>query len=119
MKFTTIYDKVLPLWGNNINFEDATTNDGSSMFTIENFISKKLEKKWDKIQESIPEEATYEDLMVWTLFQFFQEKAVSLMNQNINYFKLSSIDPKEVEAFYFENLQQESWEEELANYERA
>lgn len=118
MKFKTIYDRILPLWGNNINFSDAETTDGNLVFTEENFYSKKLEKKWDEIQEKVGEDDTYGDLMVWTMFTVFQRNAAKLANQHINYFKTISIDPKEIEAEYFDNLHQESWEEELAGYER-
>ncbi|MFN0049025.1 MAG: hypothetical protein ACKVOU_07895 [Cytophagales bacterium] len=118
MKFGEIYERILPLWGANINFEDATTTDGGERYTEDNFYSKKLEKKWDTIQESIPDVDTYGDLMVWTMFQVFQSKAAILINSKVNYFKTASIDPKEIEIQYFENLHQESWEEELEGYER-
>lgn len=118
MKFKEIYDRILPLWGNNINFSDAETTDGSTTFTVENFFSKKMEKKWDEIQENVGEDDTYGDLMVWTMFVVFQRNAAKLANQNINYFKSSSISSEEIEEEYYDNLQQESWEEELAGYER-
>lgn len=118
MKFKEIYDRILPLWGNNINFSDAETTDGSTTFTEENFFSKKMEKKWDEIQENVGEDDTYGDLMVWTMFVVFQRNAAKLANQNINYFKSSSISSEEIEAEYYDNLQQDSWEEELAGYER-
>lgn len=118
MKFKEIYDRILPMWGNNINFSDAEITDGSSIFTEDNFYSRKMEKKWDQVQEAVGEDDTYGDLMVWTMYQVFQTEAAKLCNAKIDYFKVSSIDPKVVEELYFNNLHHESWEEELAGYER-
>lgn len=118
MKFNEIYDRILPLWGNNINFSDAETTDNNLLFTEDNFFSKKMEKKWDQVQEIVGEDDTYGDLMVWTMYQVFQAQAAKLCNQKIDYFKTSSINPAEVEELYFDNLHHESWEEELAGYER-
>jgi len=118
MKFNEIYDRILPLWGNNVNFSDAETSDGSDVFTEDNFLSKKMEKKWDQIQDIVGEEDTYGDLMVWTMFQAFQSHAAKLCNQKTDYFKPTTIEPKEIEVLYFDNLHHESWEEELAGYER-
>lgn len=118
MKFKEIYDRILPHWGNNINFSDAETVDNDATFTEDNFYSKKLEKKWDQVQEIVGEDDTYGDLMVWTMYLIFQIKAAELCNQKIDYFKISTINPTEVEALYFDNLHHESWEEELESYER-
>ena len=117
MKFKEIYERILPLWGNNIKFSDAEIINGS-VFDEENFYSKKLEKKWDEIQELVGEEDTYADLMVWTMYKIFIKHAAIAANKEINYIKISTIDQKEIEVEYFENLHQESWEEELLNYER-
>lgn len=119
MKFEEIFNRILPLWGNNINFSDAETVDGSNDFTQQNFYSKKLEKKWDEIQELVGEADTYGDLMVWTMYNVYQRNAALLCNQKINYFKTEAISAQEMEVEYFENLHQQSWEEELAGYERA
>ncbi len=118
MRFEEIYNRILPLWGNNINFADAESLDGNPEFTEGNFYSKKMEKKWDEIQEVVGEADTYGDLMVWTMYIVYQRNAALLCNQKINYFKTVAINPQEIESEYFENLHQESWEEELGGYER-
>jgi hypothetical protein len=127
MTFKEIYHRILPLWGENIDFSDGmyveskNTLKGLGKNTTApatNLYSEKLSKQWNDIEDSVGQEDTFGELMVWTMYQIFQRHATRLFEQNIYKLKPSAVDKKEIEEQYFKNLSEETWEKELSQYER-
>jgi len=116
MTFKEIYDRIIPLWGNLINFSDGSAIDSSTNDSY--FRSNALSRLWDDIEETVGHEDTFGDLMVWTMYQVFHKYAKRLFLQEVFMLDPKTIDQREIEEQYFMNLQAEGWEAELAGYER-
>lgn len=112
MKFIDIYKRIIPYWGNEINFQDANLLGKNEMLSIQ------FSKKWDEVENKIPDDDHFGSLMVWTMYQVFHKIALNKMKQNIFSFNPFDVDKTLLEKRYFENLNFESWEKELSEYER-
>lgn len=127
MTFKEIYDRIIPLWGELIDISDASDvkpenavdTPGTTPSNDNYFHSNSLSKLWDKIEETVGHEDTFGDQMVWTMYQVFHRHASRLFSNGIFVFDPRTIDKREIEEQYFGNLNTESWEDELANYERT
>lgn len=126
MTFKEIYNRIIPLWREKIDFSDgmiiASKNSlktlGGTPASTTNFYSQALSSQWGAVEEAVGQEDTFGKLMVWTMYQVFHKHANALFEQGIFSLNPTSIDKNEIEAQYFKNLNDESWEEELARYER-
>lgn len=127
MTFKEIYDRIIPLWGDLIDISDArdvkpenaVDTPGTTPCNGNYFHSKSLSRLWDKIEETVGHEDAFGDQMVWTMYQVFHRHASRLFSNGVFVFDPRTIDKKEIEEQYFANLNTESWEEELAKYERT
>ncbi|MCC2589631.1 hypothetical protein [Chryseobacterium sp. MFBS3-17] len=113
MKFIDIYNRILPFWGTEINFHDANLLGKNGMQSIQ------LSKKWDEVENKLSEDDKFGNLMVWTMFQIFHKIAIKKIKQNIFTLNPLEVDKTIIEKKYFKNLSNESWEKELAEYERT
>jgi len=126
MTFKEIYDSVIPVWGEKIDFSDGMLIEakpskkasGVNPPAASNFFSPALSKYWNEVEETIGQENTYADLMVWTMYQVFHRHARQLFEQGAFSLDPTSISKSEIEAQYFHNLQEDAWSGELAHYER-
>jgi hypothetical protein len=111
MIFTKIYYRVIPLWGDKIDFSDGKIQSNG-------FYSKTLSDQWDKVEISAKTIDSFADLMAWTMFQIFHKHAIQLFQENIHVLNPKEISKEEIEEQYFNNLNQAGWEKELSTYER-
>ncbi len=126
MTFTEIYDRIIPFWGDLIDFSDGSNAkpenaiDTPGTVPTDNvyFYSQSFSRLWDNIEETVGHEDTFGDLMVWTMYQVFHRHAKRLFLQGVFVLDTKTIDEKEIEKQYFINLNTESWEAELAVYKR-
>ena len=125
MTFIEIYSRIIPFWGDKIDFSDGRIFDPESKKSgtvpLEDFPfqSDSLSRLWDGIENAIRNDDTFGDLMVWTMYQVFHRNARKLFLKNIFSLNPTVISKTEIEEQYYGNLQNESWEEELNDYERA
>ena len=125
MTFIEIYNRIIPYWSDKIDFSDGIIfeSEQESLKTCANskeaFQSNLLTKQWDNVERIVGAEDNYGELMVWTMYQVFHKNATILFSQNVYTFKPSDIDKEELEEQYFENLNTESWEDELEKYQRV
>ena len=127
MTFIEIYNRILPLWGQEIAFADGLVMEAKRQYknlrgaagAKSHFYSKSLSDQWQAVADTLDSDDAYGDLMVWTLYQVFQQQARSLFEQNQTAFSPTAIPKKEIEAQYYKNLQDQGWEEQLAGYERV
>jgi hypothetical protein len=127
MTFKEIYDRILPLWGPEIAFADGVIMEskrnyktlGGAAGSNSHFFSKAFSDHWKTVADQIDPEDAYGDLMVWTLYQVFQDQARQKFEKNQYVFAPGAVPKKEVEERYFKNLHDEGWEEQLAGYERV
>lgn len=118
MMFTEIYDRIIPLWGNLIDFSDGSAIDTPEKKPINDgyFRSNSFSQLWDNVEEIVGHDDTFGDLMVWTMYQVFAKHARRLFLQGVFVLEPKTIDKKEIEEQYFMNLHVEGWEAELAVY---
>ena len=125
MTFIEIYNRIISYWGNKIDFSDGSVFEpenktpGTTLTDGKSFQSNIFGRQWNKIEEIVGTDDTYGDLMVWTMYQVFLRHAIQLFQQNIFILKPLDISKNEIEAQYFSNLNEESWEEELLKYKRV
>jgi hypothetical protein len=127
MTFKEIYQRILPLWGQEVAFADGLVLEAKRHFKTlsgsagakSHFYSKTLSDQWQAVADTIAPDDTYGELMVWTLYQVFQQQARSLFEQGLYAFSPAAIPKNEIEAQYFKNLQDQGWEVQLAGYERV
>ncbi|PSR55613.1 hypothetical protein AHMF7605_19930 [Adhaeribacter arboris] len=127
MTFKEIYDRIIPLWGDRIDFSDGYIiqperkykNLRSVTDSEDYFYSPKLSNLWNSIEENIEEKDTYGELMVWTIYQVFHKYARERFEQDIFSFSPEEIENKIIEEHYFKNLNEEGWEDELLQYQRG
>jgi hypothetical protein len=126
MTFKEIYERIIPLWGDKIEFYDGLVSKpqngintpGTTPTDNDYFSSQLFQKQWDRIEEIVGHEDTFGDLMVWTMYQVFHRHARQLFRERVFELIPKDISKKEIEEQYFSNLNEESWEEDLAKYER-
>ncbi len=126
MTFKEIYDRIMPLWGDKIDFSDGyiiqPERKYKSLKKVTDseayFYSQKLSNLWNSIEEAIEEEDTYGKLMVWTIYQVFHKYARVKFEQNLFFFSPEEVDKKVIEEQYFKNLNEDGWENELLHYQR-
>lgn len=127
MTFQEIYQRIIPLWGQEVAFADGLVMEAKRHYKTlsgaagakSHFYSKSLSDQWQAVADTIAPGDAYGELMVWTLYQVFQQQARTLFEQNQYAFSPAAIPPKEIEARYYKNLQDQGWEEQLAGYERV
>jgi hypothetical protein len=127
MTFIEIYQRILPLWGPEIAFADGVIMEskrnyktlGGAAGSNSHFFSKAFSDQWKTVADRVDPEDAYGDLMVWTLYQVFQDVARQKFEKNKYAFSPADVPRKEIEARYFKNLQDEGWEGQLAAYERV
>ena len=121
MTFIEIYDRIIPLWGDLINFSDSSTIDIPETTPTNNddFRSNTFSRLWDNVEETVGHGDTFGDLMVWTMYQVFHKYAKRLFSQGVFVLNPKAVNKKEIEEQYFANLNEESWEAELSVYERT
>ncbi len=120
MEFQEIYDRVLPLWGDTIDFSDGYIIQPEKKFknlkkeadNSDYFYSKKLSNQWNALEEQIAEEDAEGRLMLWTMFQVYQQHARKKFEQNVLAFLPQEIDKKEIEEQFLKNVREEEWEDE-------
>lgn len=124
MTFIEIYNRIIPYWGEKIDFSDGRIFDpehktpGTTPSGEDSFYSKSFSKQWDEIEEIVGHEDAFGDLMVWTTYQVFHRHARQLFSKGIFILNPTDISKTEIEQQYYRNIQGDSWEEELAEYER-
>jgi hypothetical protein len=127
MTFLQIYERVLPLWGEAITFADGVMMESPKHYktlsgaagATRHFYSKSFSDQWKRAADALPPDDAYGDLMVWTLYQVFQEQASQLAEKNQYAFSPAAISKKIVEERYYKNLHDQGWEDQLAGYERV
>jgi hypothetical protein len=126
MTFIEVYNRIIPHWGDIIDFSDGVISKSENIVdtpgTTPNeegyFHSDSFRRQWDKIEETVGHDDTYGDLMVWTMYQLFHRHARQLFQDKVFYLNPREIEKEKIEEQYFINLNGESWEEELKNYKR-
>lgn len=126
MTFKEIYDRIIPLWGSKIDFSDGVISNPenaletptTSPLSNNSFYSKTLSLLWDTVEETVGYEDTFGDAMVWAMYQVFHTNARYLFQNGIFSLDPMTVGKQEIEEQYFSNLHDESWEEELSQYER-
>jgi hypothetical protein len=116
MTFTEIYHSVIPFWGVEINFSDGEYLDLGD--DEQGFSSDQLAALWNKVEKEVGYENSYQELMVWTMYQIFHKYAKSLFEEGTHYLYPQEIDLWEIEEQFFLNLSEPLWKKELAEYER-
>jgi hypothetical protein len=127
MTFIEIYQRIIPLWGPEITFSDGVLMEAQKNFKTlsgaagarSHFYSRMFSDQWQAVADTIAPEDAYGDLMVWTLYQVFQDQAQQKFEQNQYSFSPAAVAKKDIEERYFKNLQDQGWEEQLAGYERV
>ncbi len=125
MKFVEIYNRIITHWGDKIDFSDGAIFEpehktpGTTPSGEDSFQSHSFSRQWDEIEEIVGHDDTYGDLMVWTMYQVFHRHARQLFRKSIFTLNPNEISKTEIEKQYYDNLQAESWEEELTKYERT
>ena len=116
MNFTEIYHSVIPFWGMEIDLSDGEFIDFGD--DEQGFSSDRFAALWNKVEKEVGYNNSYNELMVWTMYQIFHKHARSLFEEGIYYLYPQEIDLWEIEEQYFINLSEPLWKKELAEYER-
>jgi hypothetical protein len=122
MRFSSIYESVIFLWGDEIditdyNVENVTTNElDSTRRRWQAKSSKNLSERWNTVEKEIGLDNPYNDLMVWTMYQVFHSVSERLYIQNKFKLHPPEVDKKLIEEQYYKNLKVAGWEHELKEY---
>ncbi len=127
MIFKEIYDRVIPLWGDKINFADGMIMQPNRKYktlrketdTADYFYSPAFSTQYTSLEESMAKDDPYGELMVWTMYQVFEKYARKKFEQEVYSFSPAEVDKAEIEKQYSKNLNDDGWEEQLANYTGA
>lgn len=125
MTFIEIYNRIIPLWGDKIDFSDGRLFEpehktpGTKPSGDDSFQSNSFSRQWDEIEEIVGNDDNYGGLMVWTMYQVFHGHARKLFHENIFTLNPKDISKIEIEQQYYINLHAEGWEDELTKYERT
>ena len=112
MTFIEIYNRVISFWGDKVVFSDGI------LLLKNGFTSKIFSLQWNSVEKKVGHKDSFGELMVWTMYQVFNENARNLFIEGVTEFDPRTIQKNEIEKKYFENLNTESWEKELTQYER-
>ena len=126
MRFDEIYNRVIPYWGDKIEFDDGQDTPPKGRIAPGNnwmnyFYSSKMSMLWDKVEDEVYidcNESSWYDLMVWTMWQEFHETARKSFKLGIFQFDPKNISKELIENRYFTNLNNEIYEKELKQYIR-
>jgi len=118
MKFTDIYENVIPFWGLEIDISDGETDEPGTEESEDYFFSDRFARKWKEVERKVGYENSYAELMVWTMYQVFHRYAKARFDAGYTSIFPQEIDKWEIEEQYFLNLKDRIWKEELAAYER-
>ncbi len=116
MTFTEIYHSVIPFWGLEIDFSDGEFIDFSD--DEPGFSSDRFAALWNRVEKEVGYNNSYNELMVWTMYQVFHHHAKTLFEEKIYNFSTQEVDMWKIEEQYFLNLSEAIWKKELADYER-
>jgi hypothetical protein len=122
MKFSEIYNFVIPYWGDVINISDLSINKqlqsstGDAKADSYSKRSANLSLKWNEVEEIIGIDNPYAELMIWTMYQLFHEASEMLFLQGQFQIFPKKVDKIQIQDRYFKNLQNNEWERELAGY---
>lgn len=125
MTFAEIYNRIITHWGDKIDFSDGVIfkpqhkTPGTTPTGDDSFQSDSFSRQWKEIEETVGHDDTYGDLMAWTMYQVFHRHARQLFRENTFSLSPKEINKDEIEKQYYDNLQTESWEEELTKYVRT
>ncbi|MCE9540464.1 MAG: hypothetical protein K8R85_14785 [Bacteroidetes bacterium] len=125
MTFIEIYNRIITHWGDKIDFSDGVIFEpkhktpGNTPTGDKSFQSGSFFRQWGEIEETVGHDDTYGDLMVWTMYQVFHRHARQLFRKDIFTLNPKDIGKAEIEKQYYDNLHEESWEEELITYVRT
>jgi hypothetical protein len=120
MKFSEIYNFVIPYWGDVINISDLSINKqlqsstGDAKADSYSKRSANLSLKWNEVEEIIGIDNPYAELMIWTMYQLFHEASEMLFLQGQFQIFPKKVDKIQIQDRYFKNLQNNEWERELA-----
>ena len=126
MRFDEIYNRVIPYWGEKIEFDDGKDIPPKGKLAPgynwdKYFYSPRMSKLWDKVEDEVYKdfnETSWYDLMVWTMWQEFHQKARLSYKKGIFQFDPKNVRKEIIENRYFTNLQDELFEKELKLYIR-
>ncbi len=118
MRFSEIYNYVIPYWGDAIEFDDGELDEPASDEPTEYFFSHRFSTLWNDVEREVGYGNSFYELMVWTMYQVFHRHARERFRDGIFQFSPKDIDPMEIEEQYFNNLQDKIWAKERAAYER-
>ncbi|QMU31169.1 hypothetical protein [Adhaeribacter radiodurans] len=112
MTFEEIYSKILPLWGDKIDFSDGYIIQPERKYknlkkvtdSKDYFYSKNLSNQWNALEEQIAEDDAEGRLMLWTMFQVFQQHARKKFEQNVLTFLPGEIYKTEIEEQFLKNV---------------
>ena len=125
MKFTAVYQRILPLWPSEIvisdGYEVGANNEatpGTSPTGGRKYYFPTLDKAWGLVEDKVdPETDTWGDMMVWTMFQEFHRQAKESLENGVETLKPKKIPIQVIEERYRNNLNTEGWEVERDTYE--
>jgi hypothetical protein len=126
MTFNEIYQRIIPLWGQEITFADGLIMETKRNYKTlsgaagakSHFFSQAFSAQWQTVADTLAADDAYGDLMVWTLYQVFQEHARKMFEQHQYSFSPAAVPKQEIEERYYKNLQDQGWEAQLAGYKR-
>lgn len=127
MTFKEIYDRILPLWGETVDFSDGMVLEakppkkafGLTPPATSSFYSPEISGRWSAVEDAVAKTDVYGKVMVWTLYQLIHRQARQRFEKGTFTLAPSDFAMAEVEEAYFKNLQEDAGEEELANYQRT
>ncbi|GHA80778.1 hypothetical protein [Pontibacter akesuensis] len=127
MTFNEIYSRILPFWGETIDFSDGMILEakpqkkGLSIMpqAASNFYSPTFSNRWNEAEEAVAKEDVYGKVMVWTMYQLFHRQARQLFEKGTFTLAPATINKVELETLYFKNLQEDAGEEEIGHYQRV
>lgn len=125
MRFDEIYNRVVPFWGETIEFDDGQDTPPKGKLAPGNwdkyFYSPKMSQLWDKVENEVYiayNETSWYDLMVWTMWQEFHETARLSFKKGLFQFDPKNVSREIIENRYFTNLNDEVYSKELKLYIR-
>lgn len=123
MRFDEIYNRVIPYWGDKIEFDDGQDTPPKGKLAQGNwdnyFYSPKMSMLWDKVENEVNAdcgETSWFTLMVWTMWQEFHKTARQSFKNGTFQFDPKNVSKESIEKRYFTNLNDEFYEKELKLY---
>lgn len=110
MKFTELYNSGIKLWPNEIHIGDGYPS-GKAGYMFPELVSVH-----DQIEDSIPIEDGWLQIIDWSLFQAFHAESKRLIQNNQKTLIPLLVAKSEVQRRVSENLNGEGWESLRAEY---